>query len=76
MKKSSENTFSEKENKKVITGKKPGDNEVREGQGNSSIYNEPNDKSTYPYKNEEDKQHKEQPEFIENIDDVDTKDKA
>ena len=74
MKKSSGNISSKKENKKVKAGKQPGDNEVREGQGNSSIYNEVNDKSAYPYKNKEDKQYKDQPEFIDR--NSNTKDKS
>lgn len=74
MKKSAEITSSEKENNKVNTGKKPGDNEVREGQNNSSIYDEGNNKTASSNKTGEDKQNKEQPEFIDNI--SDTKDEA
>ena len=73
MKKPSEETSSEKENKKVQTDKQFDDNEVREGK-NNSIYNEENDKSAYPYKNESDKQYKKQSEFIDR--NSDSKDKS
>lgn len=71
--KNKKDTSAKKENKKVQTDKQFEDNEVREG-GNNSIYNEPNDKSAYPYKSDEDKQHKTQPEYIDRNND--SKDKS
>jgi hypothetical protein len=65
---------SEKENKKVQTDKQFDDNEVREGKKDNSIYHEKNDKSAYPYKSDEDKQFKNQPEFIDR--NAETKDKS
>ena len=65
---------SEKENKKVQTDKQFNDNKVREGEKDNSIYNEKNDKSAYPYKSYEDKQFKNQPEFIDR--NAETKDKS
>ena len=63
-----------KENKKVQTDKQFKDNKVREGKADNSIYSEDNDKSAYPYKHAEDKQHKAQPEFIDR--NAETKDKS
>lgn len=65
---------SEKENKKVQTDKQFDDNEVREGKKDNSIYDEKNNKSAYPYKSDEDKQFKNQPEFIDR--NAETKDKS
>ena len=65
---------SEKEDKKVQTDKQFDDNEVREGKKDNSIYNEKNNKSAYPYKSDEDKQFKDQPEFIDR--NAETKDKS
>jgi len=65
---------SEKENKKVQTDKQFDDNEVREGKKDNSIYDEQNNKSAYPYKSDEDKQFKNQPEFIDR--NAETKDKS
>ena len=56
---------SEKENKKVQTDKQFDDNEVREGRADNSISSEENNKSAYPYKNTEEKQFNNQPEFID-----------
>lgn len=74
MKITDDNAASNKENKKVQTDKQFKDNKVREGQKDSSIYTEENDKSAYPYKHTEDKQHKAQPEFIDR--NAETKDKS
>lgn len=65
---------SEKENKKVQTDKQFEDNEVREGKKDNSIAAEENNKSAYPYKSKEDKQFKNQPEFIDR--NSDSKDKS
>jgi hypothetical protein len=65
---------SEKENKKVQTNKQFKDNKVREGKADNSIYDEDNNKSAYPYKSTEDKQFKNQPEFIDR--NAETKDKS
>ncbi len=65
---------SEKENKKVQTDKQFKDNKVREGESDNSIYDEDNNKSAYPYKSDEDKQFKNQPEFIDR--NSETKDKS
>jgi hypothetical protein len=69
MKNKNDKPSSEKENKKVVT-----DNEVREGKADNSINDEDNNKSAYPYKSDEDKQYKTQPEFIDR--DSDSKDKS
>jgi hypothetical protein len=73
MKKPSEKTSPEKENKKVNANKSAKDYKVREDE-NNSIYEEANDKKAYPYKSNEDKQYKTQPEFIDR--DNDSKDKS
>jgi hypothetical protein len=65
---------SEKENKKVQTDKQFDDNEVREGKADNSISSEGNNKSVYPNKSTEDKQFKNQPEFIDR--NGETKDKS
>jgi hypothetical protein len=65
---------SEKENKKVQTDKQFDDNEVREGKADNSISREKNNKSAYPYKSTEDKQFKNQPEFIDR--NAESKDKS
>ena len=72
MKKSSEKTSPEKENKKVHANKNSEDYKVREGE-NNSIYEEAS-KKKYPYKSKEDNQYKTQPEFIER--DSDSNDKS
>jgi hypothetical protein len=73
MKKLSEKTSPEKENKKVNANKGAKDYKVREGE-NNSIYEEENNKKEYPYKSKEDNQYKTQPEFIDR--DSDSKDKS
>ena len=65
---------SEKENKKVQTNKQFKHNKVREGKADNSIYDEDNNKSAYPYKSTEDKQFKNQPEYIDRS--GETKDKS
>jgi hypothetical protein len=65
---------SKKENKKVQTNKQFKDNEVREGKADNSISSENNNKSAYPYKSTEDKQFKNQPEYIDRS--GETKDKS
>jgi hypothetical protein len=65
---------SEKENKKVQTNKQLKDNNVRDGKADNSFYDEDNNKSAYPYKSTEDKQFKNQPEYIDRS--GETKDKS
>lgn len=65
---------SEKENKKVQTDKQFKDNEVREGKDDSINNNAETDTSAYPYKSNEDKQFKSQPEYIDR--NSETKDKS
>ena len=73
MKKPSEKTSPDKENKKVNAEKGIEDYKVREDE-NNSIFKQANDKEKYPYKSEVDKQYKIQPEFIDR--DSDSKDKS
>lgn len=63
-----------KENSKVDGSKSVDDNDVKEGQADSSIYSDNNDKSAYPFKHAEDKQHKDQEEYIDR--NSETKDKS
>jgi hypothetical protein len=74
LKKNNMKDSSKKENKKVQTDKQFDDNEVREGKANNTIASEENNKSAYPYKSDEDKQFKNQPEFIDR--NAETKDKS
>lgn len=65
---------SEKENKKVQTDKQFDDNEVREGKADNSIFDEENNKSSYPYPTAQNKDDKAKPEYISK--NADKKDKG
>jgi hypothetical protein len=73
MNKPDNNKSSDKENKKVNPEKHTEEAKVREGE-NNSIYNEDNDKSSYPYPQTQEKQFNNQPEFIDR--NAETKDKS
>ena len=73
MNKPNEKASSEKVNRKVRTDKQFKDNKVREDE-NNSIYRQDNDKTCYPYKQTQEKQFNNQPEFIDR--NSDSKDKS